>query len=397
MGASVRGANRFPCALRWVLALAPPAPKATTRAVAVGASLVSLGLLLAPCPGSAANLFGLVDTGELYRSTDGGTTWDGYAAIAVSDAVGLAASGTTSDLTIVTRSGTVHYSADGGLNWSAIGTVSASDVASFTILPDSTVLALTERGTIYASGDGGVSFSGFASITASNCISIARGPLGRLYVLTRTGEVYESQDAGASWTPIGSVAVSNAVSLGRKVAELFILTETGEVYRSLDYGVSWLPIGAITASNMSAIASDGASIVAAARTGEIYQSAAGTTWTPLGAVNQLNVVSLGSDEPLATGVAVGNSPPKFVVRAPYPNPASSARATFPVTLDRPAGVRLELYDVRGRLVAARAEASLGAGPQAIDWAPKELRAGRYFVRYIMSGGESAAATWTVTR
>jgi len=367
-------------------------PPALIRAfVAACLSTLSLGTT----PAIAANVFGLVDTGEIYRSTNGGATWTGHATLAVHDAVGLAASATAADLTVVTRSGTVYQSGDGGLNWSATGAVTASDVASFTILPDATVLALSESGTVYASGDGGVSFPALATITAANCVSLVRGLLGRLYVLARTGEIYESQDGGASWTPIASVAVPNAVSLGRRVAELLILTETGEIYRSLDYGRTWLPVSAITASNMSAMVSDGGTILAAARTGEIYQSADGAAWTPLGAVNQLAVVSLGSDEPLATGVPVEPLTPKLVAHAPYPNPAAAASGIFPVTLGRPARVGIELYDVRGRLLSTRSETSLGAGRQAIGWAPSGLRAGRYFIRYIVDGNRSAAVAWTV--
>lgn len=389
--------------LRAVLVVASGTPESTR---ARGAHLLRFAFLafcllsVLACfalPALAANLFSLVDTGELYRSSDGGATWAAYATLPVGDAVGLAASTTASDLTIVTRSGSIYQSTDGGANWSAIGTITASDVASFTVLPDATVLVLTESGTLYASGDGGASFNALAVITASNCVSVSPGPLRRVYALTGSGEVYESQDDGVTWTPIGAVTASNAVAISRKATELFVLTETGEVYRSLDNGVSWLPVGAITASNMSAMLSDGASILAAARTGEIYQSPAGSMWTAYGTVNQLNVVALGSDVPLATDVLANGLPPKFAVRPPYPNPALSASGIFLVNLNRPARVRLELYDVRGRLLAGRAETSLGAGLQAIDWAPRELPAGQYVVRYIVNGRASATATWTVVR
>ena len=355
------------------------------------------GLVLSAPTADALNLFGLVDTGELYRSTNGGVTWTPHATLAVRDAVGLLASANASDLVIVTRSGAVYRSANGGANWGAFGTITASDVVAFTILPNSNVLALTESGSVLQSTDNGNSFKGLATVTASNCVSLVRGPLGRLFVLTRTGEVYQSLDNGANWTPIGAIAVSNAISLNRRIAEIFILTETGEIYRSLNYGASWLPVGAITASNMSAMVSSGGMILASARTGEVYQSAAGTTWSAIGAVNQLNVISLGSDEPLATGVETEESPPRVAVRAPYPNPSSTGAAVFPILLDRSSRVRLEVYDVHGRLLAERVEQALNAGPQALDWKPKGLRAGRYFVRYVLNGEASDTRTWSIVR
>jgi photosystem II stability/assembly factor-like uncharacterized protein len=345
----------------------------------------------------AANLFGLIDTGELYRSTDGGITWSSHATLPVRDAVGLAASVNASDLTIVTRSGSVYASLDGGVNWSAVGTLTASDVVSFTILPEGSVLALTESGAVYKSTDGGFSFTGLATITASNCVSIVRGPLGRLYTLTRTGEIYESEDSGSNWNTIGTVAVSNAVSIVSKVADLFLLTNTGEIYRSTTYGASWLPVGSITASNMSAMTPSGGTILASARSGEIYRSSVGTSWQAVGAVNQLNVVSLASDEPLATGVPEERTPPHLVVRAPYPNPSRAGVGTFPLSLDRPARVRLELYDVHGRRLAASAEPVLNPGFHALNWTPRGLRTGRYYVRYVVGGDVRAARTWSIVR
>jgi len=278
-----------------------------------------------------------------------------------------------------------------------VGAIAASDVAAFTILPDARVLALTESGTIYESTDGGVSFTGLAVITASNCVSLARGPLGRLYVLTRTGELYESPDNGTTWTPLSAISVSNAVTVGRKVAELFVLTETGEIYRSLNYGVSWLPIGAITASNMSVMVASGSALLAGARTGEVYQSSGGATWTPVGAVNQLNLVSMGTDEPLATGVAVEEVAPLAVVGAPYPNPAPRGQGTFPFTLRRAASVRLELYDVRGRLIDVREGGTFGAGSHTVEWAPSGSAPGRYLVRYLVDGQQTASASWAILR
>jgi len=370
-----------------------PAP--IRRIALVGVLGLVLGLAV-PASAAAAALFGLVDTGELYRSTNGGATWTIQATLTVGDAVGLAASSSASVLTIVTRSGTVYRSTDAGTSWSAIGAITAADIAAFTILADGKLLALTQSGTLYRSVDGGLTFTGYGVLTASNFVSLIRGPLDRIYALTRTGEVYESQTSGASWTPVGSVAVSNAVSLGRKVSELYILTESGEIYRSLNYGVTWLAVGAITANNMSAIAASGSSIVACARSGEIYESSSGASWTAVGAVNQLQVMSLGSDEPLATGVEIEEGSPKLVIGVPYPNPARGA-GTFPFALGVPGTVRLELYDVQGRLVASVAETSFGSGPHALAWAPKGLAAGRYLVRYLFDGRRMASASWAVVR
>lgn len=360
--------------------------------------LAALSLLFAPA-GAGAAIFGLIDTGELYSSTNGGATWTILATLPVDDAVGLAAGSSTSELFIATRSGSVYRSVNAGGTWTAVGAITASDVVSFTINFDASVLALTESGTLYRSTNGGSTFTGLAALTGSNFVSLVRGPLGRQYALTRTGEVYESQDQGASWAVVGSVTVSNAIAIRRRAAELHLLTETGEVYRSLDYGHSWLPIGAITASNMRAILDDGTTLVAAAGTGEVYASGDGSAWSAAGAINQLTVMALGSDTPLVTGVEGEPSAPRFVVRAPYPNPsAGTGGATFPFAITGPDRVRLELFGVDGRLLASRAEETFASsGTYAIRWAPSPLPAGTYVVRLTTSSGKSASAKWTLAR
>src|SRR6185436_16363197 len=48
-------------------------------------------MLSAAAPSNAGALYGLISTGEIYRSTDDGVTWTARATLAVPDAVALAA------------------------------------------------------------------------------------------------------------------------------------------------------------------------------------------------------------------------------------------------------------------------------------------------------------------
>jgi len=196
---------------------------------------------------------------------------------------------------------------------------------------------------------------------------------------------------------VGSVTASNAVSIRRLVASLYVLTETGEVYRSVNYGRAWIPVGAITASNMTVIVDAGSSLLAAAGTGEVYASSTGTTWSAVGAINQMKVVSLGSDTPLATGVETEDVTPLFVLRAPYPNPTTrSSGSTFTFETSTADRLRLEMYDIRGRLVAERSlDAFEFAGGHAISWQPIGLASGTYLVRALSESGQAATVKWTI--
>jgi len=348
---------------------------------------------------SHAAVFGLIDTGELYSSQNGGATWSAVAALTANDAVGLAAGTSSSDLYVATRSGTFYRSTNGGAAWSAIGAVLASDLAAFTIVYDGSLLALTESGTLYRSTNGGSTFSGYAALTGSNFVSLARGPLGRLYALAATGEVYESQNQGAAWTAVGRATVSNAVSLGRRNAELEMLTQTGEVYRSIDYGRTWVAIGAITASNMRGILDNGSGLLAAAETGEVYGSSNGAAWAAVGAIQQLRVRALGSDTPLVTGVPDGEAAPRFVLHAPFPNPTTRRiGSTFRFEAPEAGRVSLDLFDVQGRRVAGLGPVSFAeSGSHRMLWRPEGLPAGAYEARLTTSAGHVGVTRWILVR
>ena len=371
------------------------------RCVLIGC-LMGLGL---PSCAAAATLFGLVDTGELYASTNGGVSWTVRSTLPVSDAIGLAARSSALDLYLATRTGSIFHSTDGGTTWAATGSVAASDVSGFALGPFGAVLALTRTGTLYASEDEGTTFTARSALTGSNWVSLTRGPLGTLYALTQTGEVVRSADQGVTWVVAGRVTVSNAVALRRLGSQLHLLTETGEVYRSVDLGVTWTAVAALTASGMSALAELGESqLVAAARTGEVAASGSGSAWTWIGTINQLHVVALGADTPQATGVPEETAPPRLVARAPYPNPRVGAGgATFSGKLDKPARVRVELYDVHGRLRASRPfEGVERAGVVAIRWEPEGLSPGTYLVRFVTDArgegaGQVTTAKWTLLR
>jgi hypothetical protein len=195
------------------------------------------------------------------------------------------------------------------------------------------------------------------------------------------------------------ITTSSAVSIRRLDAQLFVLASTGEVYRSINYGVSWIAVGALSQGSMSALVDLGSQLVAVAREGEVASSLNGASWTWVGAINQLNVVALGTDAPQVTGVAEDQSPPRFVVAAPYPNPrVGIGGATFPFTLLGADRVRLELYDVQGRLRAARPFESVGsAGAHAIHWEPAGIAPGTYVARFVTGSGRSASVKWTFVR
>ena len=109
-------------------------------------------------PARGSTLFGLIDTGEIYASSDVGRTWSIRSTLRVRDAVAITALSSPQDLLLATRSGSIFRSSDAGVDWNQVGAVLASDVSAMAIDSHGPVLLLTASGTVHRSTNQGGSF-----------------------------------------------------------------------------------------------------------------------------------------------------------------------------------------------------------------------------------------------
>ena len=350
--------------------LRPMRPSSATLRALCAAVLLSW----LPSAAPAATLYGLIDTGELFSSADGGVSWSPVSTLPVRDAVALAARLSASDLFLASRSGSIYRSMDAGANWAGVGAITASDLEDLAIRPDGVLLALTATGSLYASADLGASFTPQAALTGSNFVSLTyTTPAVKYYALTRTGEVYESLDGGASWIAKSAFIASNAVRLRAVQSSLYALAETGDVWKSDDGAASWTAVGTLSQVGMRGLARNGAALAAASREGHVATSADGAAWTWQGTMNQLTLTALASNEPATTDV--GREPEAAIsMGAPFPNPSAGA-LSLSIRLSRGTEISLALHDVSGRLVTRRTQGALTAGPHVLAWNPGGLRSG----------------------
>ena len=359
-----------------------------------------LVLVLGALPARAATIFGLVDTGELYASVDGGVTWAAQSALPVSDAVAIAAAETSNELFLATQSGLVYRSVDGGASWGAVGSVLGSDVVDMLILPSGDILLLTSAGTLYRSQDDGVSFAAIALLTAPNLVGLSRDENDDLYIVARTGEVSRSTDGGTSWSTVGAVTSSAVVRTLGSGSNLYILTDAGDVAESNDQGASWSFVGTISQVNMRGLTLDDGNLVAATKEGLVATSADAANWGVVGSINQLNVVALGNNTPTATGAGPVHPPAalEMTVLSVWPNPAGAGPTRLRFRLPVAATVTIEAYNVRGQRVARRApEAFASGGDYTVAWSLGALPSGVYFVRVITDTGLAAHSRLIVAR
>jgi hypothetical protein len=340
---------------------------------------------LAPGVAGAATLYGLIDTGALFASSNGGSTWTLRSTLPVRDAVSLVAGGSSSELYLATESGSVYRSLDAGANWTGVGTVAASDVVAL-VRHIGRLLLYTRSGSVLASLDGGATFSAAGAIAASDIVDATQAS-GLALALSATGLVHRSSNNGATWEVVATLPTSAAVGLAAVQGQLFALTATGDVMRASPPWTSWSFVGTLSQIGTTAIVAAGGELFASTDAGEIAASTGGASWIWRGAIGQVWLRSLGSDEPINTGV---DSDPRAVVRfaPPWPNP-SRGRFQLALEMAEPGVVWVEVFDPAGRRVAVPVAGEvLPAGVNLRTWLPGGLAGGSYYVRARTRGFEA---------
>jgi hypothetical protein len=353
-------------------------------------------LASAPVPAAALTIFGLVDTGELYASTDAGASWTIRSTLPVRDAVALVAGAASSQLFLASESGTIYRSSDAGGSWSAISTVAASDVAALVAYPGRMML-MTRRGSVYTSTNTGVTFSALGTIAASDVVSGARHGAAHV-ALTRSGGVYRSNDDGATWTAVGALVTSNAIEIASFGGKLYVLTAAGELARSDDAGATWSFVSTLSQVAMTSLAASPTELLASTEGGETAATASGTSWAWRGVIGQLTVRALATDAAATTGIEGHDDDARAAFLPPWPNPARG-EARFALDLEREAVVTVAAYDVAGREVARPVTSRLMPAGRSIQiWRPNGLPSGLYTLRAEIGGRrESRRLVWLGAR
>jgi hypothetical protein len=330
-------------------------------------------------PASSTTLFGLLNTGEMYESADGGVTWSIRSDLPVIDAIALGAGNASSDLFLVSESGSLYRSSDGGVDWSRISSIPASDVIAFVPAP-SLLMLLTRSGSVYHSLDEGMSWSGVGTITASDVVS-ATVAGNTHYALTTTGSVYESNDGGANWSAVGTITASDAVEIVAFDSRLWVMTGAGNLARSDDAGVSWAFVSTLSQVGTTALIDGEGELLASTAGGEVAATSDGVVWGWRGVINQLTVRALATDIPSLTEVyPAGVMHRPWSLLAPWPNPATHL-VRFALDLESSAVVRLEVFDAAGRRLDRPVPGEVFPDGRSVrTWEPEGLAPGVYHLR-----------------
>ena len=221
----------------------------------------SVGDIVA-APADPLTLWAAAGVNGVFRSTDGGATWDkanngvtpyvrDLAVTKVGSTVGLYAVSTSSFTPMVWRS------TDGGTTWTSSGAGLEGTWPSDVAAPPSdltTVYCVTRYDGVFKSTDGG---SSFAPINAGlpiplptlSTLSVDPVSPAILYLginQSNPGGVYKSTDAGATWsasnTGIESARIRHIVVDPVTPSTLYVTAASSDrLYKSTDSGATWAP------------------------------------------------------------------------------------------------------------------------------------------------------------
>jgi len=185
------------------------------------------------------------EPGGLYRSSDGGVSWEsrgkGLEGVTVLSLALDPGDGQT------LYAGTVYggyRSTDGGKTWEHMTSLPRAYIYALAIASDRhAVYAGTEGQGVYISHDGGLSWRGSGPAGLS-ILSLAVAPAGTVYAGTSGRGAWISNDAGVQWQVAGSsldeVHVPNLTATGR--GTVWALAD-GTLYLSQDEGRTWQSSG----------------------------------------------------------------------------------------------------------------------------------------------------------
>ncbi|MFD5419326.1 RICIN domain-containing protein [Streptomyces sp. NPDC127069] len=184
-------------------------------------------------------------------STDGGTSWNGFASEPVGSAdsgrVALSADGSA---IVWTQAGQVPYrSTDKGASWSRVSGLGA-DAVVVSDRSSATAFYSLSGGTLYASTDGGATFTARATGLPDGRLKAVPGVAGDLWIAGGSKGLLHSTDGGRTFTTLTTVRSASALGFGKAAPggsyqALYLIGTVKDVtgvFRSTDKGATWLRV-----------------------------------------------------------------------------------------------------------------------------------------------------------
>jgi photosystem II stability/assembly factor-like uncharacterized protein len=178
--------------------------------------------------------------GDLFRTTDGGMSWQQIWAPAVSG--NLYEVEYLSDNVIITAgsNGGLFRSQDNGNSWNEIESSTSQFIFGLEFINDQVGIGCGMLGTIIRTTDGGLTWSTIASNTTNRLIDIFFLTETKGYIAGWGGTILETNDAGASWSVMNTGTTTNLLSVHFTSETTGFASGAGNaIFRTTNGGLNW--------------------------------------------------------------------------------------------------------------------------------------------------------------
>lgn len=309
-----------------------------------------------------------------------------------------------------TKSG-VYFSSNNGTNWSKIsGNYLLSDgVASLAYNGDK-LFAAEEN--VIITNDAGNTWTTAADLSGSYCETIIADS-NMIFAGSYFGDLYKSDDNGITWSKISAFG-RKLLSMAKKSDNLYVgcefknLNDTCRLFYSPDNGISWqdkklgsllyLEIRAIAVAANKIFVGLGLDYNVLNNTFLLYSEDNGNSWNnytdnlPRININSLKIngnylyaATEGKGiwkRPLSDFVGISENSEIVSTVSVFPNPLAD-NMHFSYELKKDAKVKLNIFDIAGRLVNTLIDENQTAGKQQLDFDASNLNAGIYYYQLIV--------------
>ncbi|MBN9657930.1 MAG: hypothetical protein J0H49_07115 [Acidobacteria bacterium] len=252
---------------------------------------------LASHPGRPGVIYLGTFAGQVYRTSDGGQTWNLCGpGLPQADIVHLAVDPQTGAVYAAASLHGIYKSTDDGATWQDTATIDGftrdSSITSLCVDRDGTVLTAGSPVGAFRSLDGGASWSAsLDGLTSLEVTSLSCGAPGNpnLAAGTLAQGVFLSTDRGRSWTPTTTIGAGRISALAQDPANpslLYAGTEKG-LFLSRDTGTTWVKANGIPDAEVADIKLDARRVLAAVRGASVFKSEdQGSTWSSTSVASQ---------------------------------------------------------------------------------------------------------------
>lgn len=316
---------------------------------------------------SGNSIYAGSEAGGVYRSTDNGINWTPVNTGLTSFEIHTICSN-SGNIYAGTNTG-VFKSSDNGANWTKISTSAVGSTIFVVTAYENKVIATSANG-IFITTNGGANWSGITSGTGGYIYCLTNSN-NTVYAGSSSSGVYKTTNDGLNW-----IQINSGLPSGKAVRAVFC--ESDKIYAAVynSGGIYFLP-----ATGSTWIAANQGLTQLTCYTVTVFKNYvyAGTT---------SGIFRRSKSEFSSIQKANEKAPNEFKLYNNYPNPFNSQTVMkFSVSgKNRQERVKLELYNISGKLVECLLNENLYAGVYEFKYNASNLSSGCYFIKLTSSAG-----------